>query len=369
MNDWTEAGHLSGRALGGIVRIVADTHRAITARVDTFLPPVAKPFNAMHAATADVIYAIVETAHEQAPRAASRLASGSPTEHRLIRTLQPVVNGFHGDLLERDHPGLAIQMTARVEGDQTPHLVVFVHGLAEDDDAWGLGGRPTYGQRLRDDGFTPVFIRYNTGRHISDNGRDLAELLEALVAERPVESISLVGHSMGGLVARSACHVGGDWTELVKAVVTLGTPHRGAPLEKAVHVVDSVMRKVPEAEPIGRILASRSVGVKDLRFGSLVEEDWRDRDIDEFLAHRAAEVPFLPDARYYWVAATLTRDPDHPLGRLIGDGMVRLPSASAVTGEGLHLGELGHLGLLNDDTVFQALHEWLVGPDGGEPRN
>lgn len=359
MNDWTEAGELGGRALGGIVRIVADTHRAITARVDTFLPPVAKPFNQMHGAAADAVYAIVEAAHEQAPRVASRFAQGDPTDHSVIRTLQPVVNGFHGDLVERDHPGLAIPMTARVEGERTPHLVVFVHGLAEDDTAWGLGGRPSYGQRLRDDGFAPVFVRYNTGRHISDNGRDLAELLDALVADQPVDSISLVGHSMGGLVARSACYAGGEWTQSVRAVVTLGTPHRGAPLEKVVHVLDSVMRKVPEAEPIGRILANRSVGVKDLRLGSLVEEDWRDQDVDEFLHTRCAEVPFLPHARYYWLAATLTRDPRHPMGRLIGDGMVRLPSASAVEGEGLHLGELGHLGLLNDEKVFAALRKWL----------
>ncbi len=364
MNEWDDAGALGGRALGGLVRIVADTHRAITARVDSFLPPAAKPYNRMHEATANVVYALVETAHEQAPRAASKLAArsgGRPTDVGWVRTLQPVVNGFHGDLVEREHPSLAIPMTARVEGVRTGHLVVFVHGLAEDDRAWALGGRPTYGQRLQDAGFTPVFIRYNTGRHISDNGRELSDLLEALVEEwpQPVESISLVGHSMGGLVARSACHVGDAWTEQVRAVVSLGTPHRGAPLEKAVHVLDSVMRAVPEVAPIGRILANRSVGVKDLRFGSLVESDWQGRDVDEFLRNRCEEVPFLPHVRYYWVAATLTRSPEHPMGRLIGDGMVRLPSATAVQGEGLHLGELGHLELLNDDAVFEALREWL----------
>ncbi|MCV4600863.1 GPI inositol-deacylase, partial [Escherichia coli] len=83
------------------------------------------------------------------------------------------------------------------------------HGLMETEHAWRLGGRPTYGARLVDDiGATEVQIRYNTGRHISDNGATLARLLSEMVLlwPVPVTRISLVGHSMGGLVIRSACH-------------------------------------------------------------------------------------------------------------------------------------------------------------------
>jgi pimeloyl-ACP methyl ester carboxylesterase len=240
--------------------------------------------------------------------------------------------------------------------------VVYVHGLAEDEQAWGLRGDQPYGHRLRDMGLTPVYVRYNSGLHISNNGQRLAGLIEELLTDWPVPvtSISLVGHSMGGLVARSACHAGVGWTDRVSNVVTLGTPHLGAPLEKTVHVIDWAMRRVPEAEPIGRILAHRSVGVKDLRFGSLVEDDWRGQDIDAFLDNRCAEVPFLPNATYYWVAATLTRDPSHPWGQLVGDGMVRYPSAANMPGEGLHLGGVGHLDLLTDDAVCAALRQWLA---------
>ncbi len=370
MNEWKATADLAGRGLGALVRIVGDTHKAVADRVDAALPPVAKPFNAAHMRTAEAVYSVVEAAHTQAPRALGRL-SGSPTDTRAGQVLQPVVNGFHGDLLAQEHPELALSMTLRINGrdavvadyaDATGHVVVYVHGLAEDERAWSLRAAVPYGERLRDLDLTAVYVRYNSGLHISDNGQALAALLDDLVAQWPVPvtSISLVGHSMGGLVARSACHVGGRWTELVKAVVTLGSPHLGAPLEKAVHVVDWVMRRVPETEPMGRILAHRSVGVKDLRFGSLVEDDWRDQDIDAFLANRCAEVPFLPHATYYWVAATLTRDPRHPWGRLVGDGMVRYPSAASLPSEGVHLGGVGHMDLLTDDAVCEALREWLA---------
>jgi hypothetical protein len=85
--------------------------------------------------------------------------------------------------------------------------------------------------------------------------------------------------------------------------------------------------------------------------------------VDAFLANRCAEVPFLPHVTYYWVAASLTRDPSHPLGQLVGDGMVRYPSASAVQGEGLRVGGVSHLDLLNDDAVFEALSGWVTPAD------
>src|SRR5207247_2473733 len=127
-------------------------------------------------------------------------------------------------------------------------VVVFLHGLMETEFAWSLGGAETYGARLgRDLGCTPVFVRYNSGRHVSENGRSLDELLEALVAAWPVEvaELALVGHSMGGLVARSAGHQAGErraeWVDRVRHVVSLGTPHMGAPLAQAVHYASAAL--------------------------------------------------------------------------------------------------------------------------------
>jgi len=232
---------------------------------------------------------------------------------------------------------------------------------------------------MRDHDLMPVLVRYNSGRHVSDNGRDLALLLQGLTAvwPVPVQSVSLVGHSMGGLVARSAAHLGheagADWVVALRAVVSLGTPHLGAPLEKAVHVADRALRLLPETEPFSRPLAARSAGIKDLRYGALVEEDWAGYDPDEFLRNRCTQVPLLDHVAYYWLAASLTRDPEHPVGRLVGDGLVLGPSASGTgpgravgfaPGSGVQLGGVSHLDLVNHPEVYERLSVWLSPPPG-----
>ena len=138
----------------------------------------------------------------------------------------------------------------RVGEPATPRLAVFLHGLGETEYAWGS---PSYGDRLQDDlGITPVFVRFNTGRRISENGASLAALLDEVVASWPVEveQIALIGHSMGGLVARSACHHGGAWTGLVRHTVSLGTPHSGAPLEQAVHAMSAALERRARDAPV-----------------------------------------------------------------------------------------------------------------------
>jgi pimeloyl-ACP methyl ester carboxylesterase len=218
-----------------------------------------------------------------------------------------------------------------------------------------------------------LYLRYNTGRHISDNGRDLAAMLEALVTNWPVavEQLVLVGHSMGGLVARSACHAGEReghaWTGPVSHVFCLGTPHLGADLEKGANVLSWGLSRLPETRPLAMALNARSVGIKDLRFGSCAEEDWRDQDADEFLRDRCGEVPFLPHARYFFVGATLS---PAPLGRALGDLLVRMPSASGrgngrgrrIPFEvdcGLELSGLTHFDLLCHPAVLGQLTAWL----------
>ena len=239
-------------------------------------------------------------------------------------------------------------------------MVVFVHGLGESEYAWGS---PSYGERLEEElGLTPVFVRYNTGRHISQNGASLAALLDGLDAER----ITLVGHSMGGLVARAACHRGGDWTAKVRLTVSLGTPHAGAPLEQAVHAMSAALHLAPETRPFARFLRRRSAGIRDLRRGSLVDEDWSGRDPDALRAKALREVPLLPNATHAFVAATITRSDKHPLGRLIGDTLVLSPSASGRRlglEHGLALGGTHHLALLNHPEVYTQLCAWLAQSD------
>ena len=149
----------------------------------------------------------------------------------------------------------------------------------------------------------------------------------------PVEEIALIGHSLGGLVARSACHqaaeAGMPWAGRVRHVVTLGTPHHGAPLAHGVHLAAHALHALPETRPFAGLLRRRSAGIRDLRHGSLVDRDWEGRDPDALRAAACAEVPLLPGAMHCFVSASITRDPQHPLGRLLGDALVLEPRAAA----------------------------------------
>jgi pimeloyl-ACP methyl ester carboxylesterase len=182
-----------------------------------------------------------------------------------------------------------------------------------------------------------------------------------------------VGHSMGGLVARSACcHAAqdhADWVRLVRHSVSLGSPHLGAPLEQVVHVLSAGLAALPETRPFANFLRRRSSGIRDLRQGSLVDEDWRDCDPDALRAAACAEVPLIEGATHCFVSATITRSDRHPLGRLLGDTLVLVPSATGRSRTrripfdeeyGLHVGGATHFALLNHPAVYERLRDWLA---------
>jgi pimeloyl-ACP methyl ester carboxylesterase len=382
---------------GGAAAGIGGVHQAVAQRVFAAVGPTARPAQIAHDAVAGAVYAGLRGAATLAGEAAgAALQLREPRDGRAISATRrgalalAVLNGLYGDALEAEDSDLQEPMAVRVHGAivapeppalaaafpaATPRLVVFLHGLMETEHAWRRGSGPGYGARLaRDGGWTPVDVRCNSGRHISHNGRSLAELLDAVVAGWPVEveEIALVGHSMGGLVARSAAHRalqdGRAWVGHVRHVVSLGTPHMGAPLAQGVHYAAYALHAVPETRPFARFLRRRSAGIRDLRQGSLVDRDWEGRDPDALRAVACEEVPLLEGATHWFVAATLTHDPDHPIGRLIGDWLVLPPSASGRSRtrripfeeeHGLRIGGAHHLALLNHPEVYARLREWL----------
>lgn len=271
------------------------------------------------------------------------------------------INGVVGDTLAASSNGLDLGLALRSASrfiDTTSaesvqraiehpsgKIAVFVHGLCTTEWSWCLEaeqyhGAPdvNFGVLLeRDEGFVPIFARYNTGRHISQNGRALAEQLEALLARWPVPvtSVALIGHSMGGLVSRSASHFadreGMLWRAKLTHVVSLGSPHHGAPLEKIGNVLTSALLAVdwPATKIPGRILQGRSAGIKDLRYGYVLDEDWLGRDPDALLENHQSETAPLDGVAYCFISATMTEDPEHPVGKIMGDLLVRVPSAEA----------------------------------------
>lgn len=291
------------------------------------------------------------------------------------RFVSSAVNGLIGDRLARERPRLAIPMAVRQGGrdvephaaalavafpDATGRLVVFLHGLCENESHWDHHREErgtTYAEALAGRGWTPVMLRANTGLSLRDNGVALTALLQQLVDHWPTEvtRIALVGHSMGGLVMRAAGAVASDvdpsWTLLVSDVVTLGTPHLGAPLARSVDSSSRRLGRLPETAAFGRILDWRSVGVCNLVTGL------------------AEDVPPLPHARYRLVSATVTRSPKHPVGQVVGDLLVRQESAYGRDRHGaelfpgaevLHVGRSDHFDLLNHPDVHRALERWLA---------
>jgi pimeloyl-ACP methyl ester carboxylesterase len=328
---------------------------------------VAAPVRLAHDGISSLVFSSVRAGLEAVPSGGSRaLALSAPADApRLADTtagafVLAAINGMWGDRLARDHAPLALGFDLRVDGEPTGKLAVFLHGLCETDEAWRLGRTPPYGARLRDElGYTPLYLRYNSGLRISQNGRRLAALLEETVREWPVpvDEIVLVGHSMGGLVARSACHCGGEWSRAVRHVFCLGSPHLGAPLEKGAHAVGYALNRLPETRALAMLVNGRSVGIKDLRFGSCAEDE-----LDE--------VPFLECATYYFVGATLTRRKES----LVGDLLVQFPSASGngkkrripfEVDHGMHLPRANHFQHLNHPAVYEQLASWLRAAGGG----
>jgi pimeloyl-ACP methyl ester carboxylesterase len=262
---------------------------------------------------------------------------------------------------------------------------VFLHGLCETDLCWSFAAEKrwgdrtcTYGSRLRDDdGWTPIYANFNTGVHISENGRELADQLEELVRLWPKEvtEIALVGHSLGGLVARSAAHQanahGHAWLEPLRHVVGLGTPHLGAPLERFANWGTHRLARLPETRPFATWLNRRSVGIKDLRYGALLEEDWLGFDADELLTDHCTPATLLPGVAYSVASATLSREPH---GIFATDLLVQHASAHGIgkvrsipfdRERTFHLGgRKHHFDLLADRQVYDQLRSWLAGADG-----
>jgi len=387
-------GDLAGEAAAGATRQIHEMHTGIAQRVWRRVGPASLPVRIVHdriarrayTAAGELTRAVVRAgAHAagaaQAPDSAS--IQGSPAGRAVLSAL----NGAFGDTLARGGNALALPMAFRRRGrdleidsaslagaypNAKSRLVVFVHGLCETDDAWKLGAvrHVPYGHRLEVElGYSPLYLRYNTGRHVSENGRELAGLLEGLIAAWPtrVDEVVLIGHSMGGLVARSACHygAGSDCVARVRHVITLGTPHHGTPLEQVTNAATVALARLPETRPFAKALNIRSSGIKDLRYGYLVDECWMDQDVDAYLHNTSREIPFLPTARHYFICATLTREADAAAARIIGDLLVLRPSAWAHPGRGkrlsfpvehyFHLGGANHFDLLNHPAIYAQI--------------
>lgn len=304
------------------------------------------------------------------------------TESGVVHRTIGMANGMFGEqaaarggelpaamTVRLDHHRIALERAALAAAfpSAAGRVVVFLHGLVETERSWFHRSDPAkartgsdFGSRLVEDhACSAVYLRYNTGRHVSDNGRELVDLLSALVERWPTEvtEIVLIGHSMGGLVARSAMHQAKAqvWASKVTRIVCLGTPHAGAPLERGVAGAAALLGRFATAAPLVGLLALRSDGIKDLAQGYLHQNQWNE-DIPE-----TSDTDLPAGIRQYFVAVTLSRTEGSLWGRLIGDLLVTPASAAdrTQTADFQWLGGLHHFDLLRHDTVYDAVLTWL----------
>jgi pimeloyl-ACP methyl ester carboxylesterase len=306
--------------------------------------------------------------------------------------LLAALNGVLGDYLAASNNPLAITMRLRRGGIPLPNerqplaavipqaggkLVVLLHGLCMNDLQWKRKGHDHGAALAHDLAYTSVYLHYNSGLHISTNGRAFAELLETLVQLWPVPltDLVLIGHSMGGLVARSACHYGAlarhEWLRHLDKLVFVGTPHHGAPLERGGNWVDMLLGSNPYSAPLARLGKIRSAGITDLRFGNLLDEDWKKRDRFRRSGDVRAAVPLPEGVACYAIAATTGKTAGDLSDWLIGDGIVPLASAlgrHANPRLALTFDEsrqwvaygINHLDLLSGPEVYAQIKQWLA---------
>ena len=319
------------------------------------------------------------------------LLGGEPKASSVAReALLAAVNGVLGDHLAASANPLAIPMQLRREGHplvltaqglaaSIPRpggkILLLVHGLCMNDLQWRRKGHDHGAALASAGGFTPLYLHYNSGEHVSTNGHAFADILETLVRAWPVpvEQLVIIGHSMGGLVARSACHygqlAGHAWLEHLRQLVFLGTPHHGAPLERGGNWIDVILEVSPYTAALARLGKIRSAGITDLRHGSILDEDWEHGD--RFAHGRKRKLVPLPEGvRCHAAGVVIAKAPGERSELLLGDGLVPLRSALGEDkdpGRGLDIPAsrqwigygMHHLDLLDDAGVYEQLRKWL----------
>ena len=311
--------------------------------------------------------------------------SRSDAMHAAVSAL----NGVMGDRLLAQNNALVVNMAFRHKGQTLTldalqalikqaggKVLLMVHGLCMNDVQWTRNTH-NHGEKLAGQfNMLPVYLHYNSGRHISENGRELATLLQTLMntVKAPL-SLNILAHSMGGLVSRSACHyakqAGQSWLTQLDKMIFLGTPHHGAPLEKGSNWLGQLLDISPYSSPFVPLINLRSSGVTDLRYGNLCDEDWQDKDRFSLQGDARQPVPLPAGVTCYTLAASMAKKPAALRDKLIGDGLVAIDSALGKHREHRHslaiakhrqwLGyNLNHMQLLSDSRVYETLATYLA---------
>jgi pimeloyl-ACP methyl ester carboxylesterase len=392
LNDLQGGSRLVIAGVQGITNIVESMHRNISGLAPIAGASLTGPTRGITGFVYRRVRGVTSLVGEGLDAAFSQLAKRIPAtaasagrrdaSWEAIEAARAAANGLFGDYLAETNNPLAIQMSLRHGGKVIPlvreglqellsangadasagaKLFIMVHGLCMNDLQWRRGSQNhghDHGEILAEEkGATVLYLHYNTGRHIAENGREFAGLLESLIQVWPVplKNVTIIGHSMGGLVARSACEVARltkqAWLKHLKALVFLGSPHLGAPLERAGRGVDLLLGVSPYSAPFARIGLIRSAGIQDLRHGRFTDS-----------SAKTGMAPLPAGVACFAVAASSQKPPAGAgVGRR-GDGLVPIASALALPLPKLHQAvfyEMNHFDLLSSRAVCDKIKTWL----------
>jgi pimeloyl-ACP methyl ester carboxylesterase len=387
----------------GVGRLAVDATRGVTDLVEAMHETIVRGPRMFGAPGAGLTLGLTSLVYQSIRRITGAVGATIDVVLREIASLVPemptpaaaeaaiaALNGVLGDHLAATGNPLAIEMQLRREGRPialdrealrkafpqiTGKVLLLVHGSSMSDLQWDRLGHDHGAALERDLGYCSLYLRYNSGLHISTNGRAFAGLLETLAANWPVpiEQLAIVSHSMGGLVSRSACHAaaaaGHAWPALLRKMVFLGTPHHGTHLEQRGNWVDLAFRITPYTAPFARLGKIRSAGVTDLRYGSLLDEDWENRDRFELQSDSRRPVPLPTGVECFAIGAIRAKDAGSA-NPSAGDGLVPLASALGRHSKPeMTLGfprsrqwvgsGMNHLDLLSHREVYEVLSRWL----------
>ena len=338
-----------------------------------------KPFPFSRAVTPDlanapVIYQLLNLLFTTTAKQLHRITDNLPNARQRrseLQRMQSIMNGVFGDkLADWGHPG-AIKMHLVDRNHQPTSLnecqqhhprgvLLLIHGLCLSEQEWWGPRASQFCNELNRQGYGVVYLRYNSGLSLRENGALLARLLDTQWQAGKNAKLLMAGHSMGGLVARSALHHGRDifqhpWTKDVSHAAYIASPHVGANLEKLGNFANNLLGYSPYTTPLMALGNIRSRGVRSLRQSHIHHENEDD----------ANHLQRFNEQVHHLLIGALLADP--AAKTLLGDGLVT--DISAMGGHHfpeehdkvtrLIINEVGHLSLLNDQRLYSALAVWL----------
>ena len=372
--------HLGCSLAAEVVDVVARMHGTISR-----LPgPVGRLRNDAAFGIAGLVYRLIRGSFDQLDHGFAQAGRAlhdpqAPSDARWL-LFQAALNGVLGDRLQAQDSPLALGMSlhrthtsATASPQHATHQVIFLHGLCMSELGWHNPAHFALCQRLQaDDAADIAYLRYNTGLHISDNGQALSQLLESTVSAH--QRLTLIGHSMGGLLIRSALHAaevaGHRWPEQLNNVAMLGSPHHGAPLERIGNWANRLLKISPYMAPLSRLGDLRSAGIRDLRFGNLTRGDWSCAEQIDHSEDLRQPLTLPHGPRYLLVAASLSSTLPNPASSARHDYLVPVRSALGLANEPQWqlsapslqrevLADTNHMQLLDDPRVHALVEDWL----------